>query len=95
MLFEMLKVLFVSVCVSDVPTIVPAGATCPLWSCALRFSVTVVLAIEKGAVPVDTVEIIGWVNVLLFVKVLAPARDGGRVTVNKYPVTPVAVMLTL
>lgn len=52
------SVLLVSVCVSLIPTIAEAGAVKPLSSCALRLGTTVVLAMLKGAVPVETVEII-------------------------------------
>src|SRR6266850_591249 len=51
--------LFVSVCASVSPTMFPLGAVLPLWSCAFRFGITVVLVTTSGAVPVVTVEVIG------------------------------------
>ena len=44
--------MFVSVWVSDVPTIVPSGADCPSSKSAFRFETLVVDATVNGAVPV-------------------------------------------
>ena len=52
------RVFAASVCASFMPTIAEAGAVNPPCSCAFRFVTWVVLAMENGAVPVDTVEVI-------------------------------------
>ena len=46
------SVLLVSVCVSDVPTIVPEGAVFPSTVSAFKFVTFVVEATANGAVPV-------------------------------------------
>ena len=63
-------VLFVNVCVSVTPTIALPGAVNPLCSCAFRLVTTDVLAIENGAVPVDTLLTTCWPNVCVPVQVL-------------------------
>ena len=46
----------------------------PSKKLALRFATAVVLAIVNGAVPVDTVDTIGWLNVCTPVHVLFTAK---------------------
>lgn len=89
------NVLFVRFCVSLTPTIALPGAVKPLWSCAFRFGTAVVEAMEKGAVPVATVEVICCEKESCPVKMIFPLGVTGTVTVSNWPVTPGAVMLTL
>lgn len=71
------SVFAVKVWVSLTPTIALPGAVSPLWNCEFRFVTTVVLAMENGAVPVDTVE----ANCALSVQ--APLIEQARLAAQK------------
>ena len=94
--FDVLSnVLFVGACASVKPRIALAGAVSPPCNCAFRFGTTVVLPMTRGAVPVLTVLVIGCEKEFCPVRVLFPLVVMGNVNVRSWPVTPVAVMLTL